>query len=220
MKKSSNKKGLYLFISFLLLFIVFTILVKVINVDTVGPKNSEVGFASLNKSFHDLFNYNETLYKISKILGYLSFLIIGLYGLVGLIQLIKRKSIFKVDKHILVLGAFYVIVLFVYAFFEIVIINYRPVLEKGVLEASYPSSHTILSICVCISSILVSKKVFKKNDFVGIFNFFTILLMFGIIVTRCLSGVHWLTDILGGIIISVSLCELFKYLLERIKNEK
>ena len=88
--------------------------------------------------------------------------------------------------------------------------NYRPVLEDGVLEASYPSSHTILSICVCASSLMISKDIFKKEKFTKILNICTYILMFGIIVTRVLSGVHWLTDIVGAILISLALCNLFK----------
>ena len=143
------------------------------------------------------------------------------YGLTGLIQLIKKKSLAKVDKELLILGGFYVVVLVVYFLFEKVVINYRPVLEKGALEASYPSSHTILSICVCLSSIMVASRIFKNKDFVKWFNVCTSLLMVGIVVTRLLSGVHWLTDIFGGILISLALCMLFHYLIGFVpKNKK
>ncbi len=200
-----------------IIFVIFTILVKVVDVGSVGPLGSEVGFSTINKSVHDLLSYNDIFYKISKYLGYVSFLIIGMYGIIGLIQLIKRKSIFKVDKNLLTIGAFYVVVLFVYALFEFVVINYRPVLENGSLEASYPSSHTILSVCVCFSSILVSKNIFKNKNIIKLLNIFCYILMFAIITTRLLSGVHWLTDIIGGILISYSLCELFRYLINKLK---
>lgn len=208
MKK--GKKNYIYFGILLLVFIAFTLLIKNVDVQAIGPENSEVGLATINDAFHGIFNYNELLYKISKYLGYISFLIIGLYGIKGLIQLIKEKNLFKVDKKLLILGGFYVVVLLVYILFEFVIINYRPVLEDGVLEASYPSSHTILSICVCASSLMISKNIFKKEKFVKILNVCTYILMFGIIITRVLSGVHWLTDIVGAILISLALCNLFK----------
>ena len=208
MKK--GKKNFIYFGILLLVFIAFTLLIKNVDVQAIGPENSEVGLATINDAFHGIFNYNELLYKISKYLGYISFLIIGLYGLTGLVQLIKEKNPFKVDKKLLILGGFYVVVLLVYVLFEFVIINYRPVLEDGLLEASYPSSHTILSICVCASSLMISKNIFKKEKFVKILNVCTYILMFGIIVTRVLSGVHWLTDIVGAILISLALCNLFK----------
>ena len=208
MKK--GKKNFIYFGLLLLIFIAFTLLIKNVDVQAIGPENSEVGLATINDAFHGIFNYNELLYKISKYLGYISFLIIGLYGIKGLIQLIKEKNLFKVDKKLLILGGFYVVVLLVYILFKFIIINYRPVLEDGVLEASYPSSHTILSICVCASSLMISKDIFKKEKFTKILNVCTYILMFGIIVTRVLSGVHWLTDIVGAILISLALCNLFK----------
>lgn len=217
---SSAKKNLTLFITFLTVFIGFTLLVKFVDVKSIGPLNSEVGLSSINGWARDLFSYNVLFYKISKYLGYISFLIILIYGIVGLKELIEKRSLFKVNKRILLLGVFYIVVAIVYFFFEKVIINYRPVLENGLLEASYPSSHTILSICVCLSSIWVSKYVFKNKDFIKIFNILTFLLMVGIVVFRVLSGVHWITDIVGGILISLALCYLFNMCISMIKEKE
>lgn len=212
--KNKNYDNLVNFMTFLVAFIVFTIIIKTIDVRSIGPENSEVGLASINDFIHNTFGYNDLFYNISKYLGYLSFLIIGLYGLVGLKELIQKKSIFKVNNKILLLGAFYVLVLSVYVLFEKVVINYRPVLEDGKLAASYPSSHTILSICVCLSSIMVCKSIFKNKDFVKIFNIGTLILMGLIVITRLLSGVHWFTDIIGAILISLALIYIFKYFIE------
>ncbi len=216
MKRSSLIKFFIVF----LLFILFTILIKTIDVEAIGPFGSEVGFSAINDAFRKIFPYSDLFYKISKYLGYAAFLIIFVYALTGLIQLIKRKSLFKVDKELYALAGFYALVLFVYVLFEKVIINYRPVLEKGALEASYPSSHTILSICVCVSSIMISKKIFKNKKYTNLFNLASGLLMVGIVATRVLSGVHWLTDIIGGILISVALCILFECVLQMISKKK
>lgn len=218
MRKRSYKKSFLMFAIMLAVFIIFTLLIKTIDVRAIGPEKSKVGFASLNDYFHNLFDYNKTFYKISKYLGYMSFLIIGLYGLVGLFQWIKRKCLAKVNKNVLILGAFYALVLVVYVLFEKIVINYRPVLEDGVLEASYPSSHTILAICVCASSIIASPRIFKKN--VKIFNILTGALLVGIVLTRLFSGVHWFTDIIGGILISMSLCYLFMGAVEYNKEKE
>ena len=218
--KNKNHDNLINFITFFIAFIVFTIIIKTIDVKSIGPENSEVGLASINEFIHNTFGYNDIFYNVSKYLGYISFLIIGLYGLVGLTELIKKKSIFKVNNKVLLLGAFYVLVLAVYILFEKIVINYRPVLEDGHLAASYPSSHTILSICVCLSSIMVSKSIFKNKDFVKLFNICSFILMGLIVITRLLSGVHWFTDIVGGILISISLIYLFKYFVEYKKNSK
>lgn len=219
--KNKNQNNLINFATYLISFIVFTIIIKTIDVKSIGPENSSIGLASINNGFHNFLDYNELFYNISKYLGYLSFIIILFYAFIGLKELINKKSIFKVNNKLLLLGAFYILVLAVYFLFEKVIINYRPVLENGVLEASYPSSHTILSICVCLSSIIISKYIFKNKEFVKIFNIVSFILMTLIVITRLLSGVHWLTDIIGGILISLSLIYLFEYFIEYdTKNRK
>ena len=130
------------------------------------------------------------------------------YGCLGLKQLIDKKSLKKVDKKIIYLGCFYVLMGLFYIFFEKVIINYRPVLLEGDLEASYPSSHTILAVCICISSIIMNRYYLKKN-LLKYVNISTAVLMLLIVVGRLFSGVHWLTDIVGGLLLSSALCYLF-----------
>ncbi len=215
---SNTRKNMTLFITFLILFIGFTLLIKFVDVKSIGPLNSEVGLSGINGWFRDIVNYNDLLYKISKYLGYVSFIVVFIYGVIGLKELIEKKSLFKVNRAVLLLGAFYILMLIVYFFFEKVIINYRPVLENGTLEASYPSSHTILSLCVSLSGIYASKYVFKNKNFIKIFNIVLILLMIAILAFRVLSGVHWITDIIGGILISLALCYLYKYFLENRKE--
>ena len=115
----------------------------------------------------------------------------------------------KVDYELIILGCFYILMMVVYIFFEKVIINYRPVLIDGVLEASYPSSHTILSLCVGLSSLIVSKRYFNKK-YIKQINMITVALMGIVLVGRLLSGVHWFSDIVGGVIISMTLLSYFK----------
>ena len=155
---SRNKRSFIFSGILFLLFIIFTVVVKIVDVHSIGPEGSLVGLATINNSFKDVLPLNETIYKVSEVFGYISLLIVAMYGIIGIKQLIERKSLFKVDRNILLLGMFYILVAIVYVIFEFVVINYRPVLLDG-LEASYPSSHTVLSICVCISSVIVSKSV-------------------------------------------------------------
>ena len=138
--------------------------------------------------------------------------------MIGLIQLIKRKSIKKVDREIILLGVLYVLMAVVYVAFEKVIINYRPILIDGELEASYPSSHTLLAICICISSIIVSKN-YVPEKYLKITNIITILLLLGVFAGRIISGVHWISDIVGGVLISLTLLMYF-YTLYDVKFKK
>ena len=186
---------------------------------SIGPKGSKVGFGTVNKYFKNLFTYNKTIYKVTEILGLIALLIVGIYALVGLVQLIKRKSLFKVDKRIYILGAFYVLVGLIYVFFEKVVINYRPVILDGKLEASFPSSHTILAICVCVSAIVMNKFYIKDESKLKLVNVFITILMILIVIGRFISGVHWFSDIVGGIIISSTLLSYY-FTLNRLFLER
>ena len=206
----SKRKKVFITTAILLaIAIVYTLLVKYYDVASIGPNNSSVGFSGINALIHKTFPYNETWYKITKYLGVVPFIICAYYGIHGLLQLIKYKSIKKVDKKLIYLLVFYILMGITYIFFEKVIINYRPVLEDGVLEASFPSSHTLLAVCICASSLLISKYYIKDKVYLKIFNKLTFLLMVILVVGRLISGVHWFTDIMGGIIISAFLVSVY-----------
>lgn len=214
-----NKKQ-KLLITVIILFgisVIYTLLVKYFDVNVVGEENVKVGFSTMNKFFYDTLGVSDTWYKITKYLGLIPFLICAYYGFIGIKQIIKEKSIFKVDKKILYLGIFYVVVLILYILFDKIVINYRPVLEDGVLESSYPSSHTMLAICICASSLLISKFYVPKK-YLKYFDNISFVLMILLVVGRTLSGYHWMSDIIGGIIISVFLVSVYKYTIYTEKN--
>lgn len=200
--------------------ILFTLLVKFVDVSSIGPDGSSVGFSTINNFFHNLIGVNMTIYTLSEICGYVPLLMVAGYGVVGVLQLIKRKSILKVDKEILAIGVFYVIVLAIYVFFEKVIINYRPTLIDGELEASYPSSHTILALFICGSTIILNRFRFKRIKAAQYENSLAFLFMGLVLVGRIISGVHWFSDILGGVIISVTLLYSFYNTLIYLKEKK
>lgn len=217
---TNTKRNTIISIVLIICAIVYTFLVKTVDVKQIGPDNTSVGFATVNEAVANKLPFNETLYKITKYLGYVSLAAVGAYALVGLVQLIKRKSLFKVDREIIALGIFFVIVLALYVAFEIVIVNYRPVIldsEVGV-EASFPSSHTVLAICVCTSVIMVNKKIFENVKGIKLVNIGALLVLFGTAIGRTLSGVHWISDIVGGVIISAALLMTF-YTVINAKNE-
>ena len=215
----NNKKRNFLISGILLLIaITFTILVKVVDVKQIGVNNSSIGFATLNQFIFETTGVNIIWYHITDWLGLIPVFMAIVYAFIGLIQLIKRRSIFKVDKEIILLGLYYIIVIALYVFFEKVIINYRPILMNGFLEASYPSSHTLMTICICGSSILINKKLFN-NKITKVINYLSIIIITITVVGRLISGVHWFTDIIGGILISSGLLMTFYSLLSIIKKE-
>lgn len=203
----------------IILAVIYTILVKIIDVAPIGPNNSEVGFSKINGFFHNLLGSNMTIYKITEILGIIPLLMAGIYAIIGLVELIKRKSLTKVDYEIYALAGLYVVVLGLYVFFEKCIINYRPILIDGVLEASYPSSHTLMALCICGSSIIVNKRIFHKKIF-NLENKLSIFLMITIILGRFISGVHWFSDIIGAIFISLALLSSFYTAISSFTHKK
>ena len=199
---NSNKK---LFISAavcFVIFVVFTIMVKTVNVMPVGPQFSAVGFASLNKAVAEKLPYNELMYDISEVLGYLAILTVGIFGLFGIMQLFIKKGFKNVDKDLYILCGLYACVLASYVVFEKLIINYRPVILEGELEASYPYSHTMMSVTFMLAAIQQFSMRLKKENTKRLVVISCYVIGIGIIVTRFLSGVHWLTDIIGALILS------------------
>ena len=208
-----QKKTKYSFIIgaiLLTLFLIWTVLISLLDVQAVGPENSEVGFATVNGAFHKLTGVNMWMYDLSDLLSLIPLGIIGAFGLLGLVQWIKRKSFFKVDFNILMLGAFYVIVMAFFVFFEIVELNYRPILIEGVLEASYPSSTTMLMMCVMPTAMMEFKRMIQNKKIANVLIILSGIFTAVMVLFRLISGVHWLTDIIGGAFLSAGLVLLYK----------
>ncbi|MBQ6670504.1 MAG: phosphatase PAP2 family protein [Firmicutes bacterium] len=213
-----GKSGKYLAASIALfvLFIAFTAAVCLVDVKAIGPQGSSVGLAGINGAFAEKFAYNETFYKLTKYLGYLAILVVIFFAALGIMELVAKKSIGKVSNGILMLGALYVAVAVFYVLFNKVIVNYRPVLEDGALEASYPSSHTMLAVCVFISAAVQISRGRGAAAFKKICRTVFWALAVIMVVGRTISGVHWFTDIIGGVLLSAALltayCASLSYL--------
>lgn len=199
--------------------IIYTLLAKYIDVQAIGPNDSLVGFATINNFMFNLTGVNMLWYDITDWWGFVPLFIAFIYAIIGLIQMIKRRSILKVDKEILGLGIYYIIVIGLYIFFETYVINYRPILMDGILEASYPSSRTLLSVCICGSSLIINKYLFKNKNFFKAENIISILSILVIVIGRFISGVHWFTDIIGAILISIALLKAFYIYVKSINKQ-
>lgn len=203
-----KKRNLIISILLLISSIIFIVLLKNIDIKCDAVNNSCIGFATLNQFIFNKIGVNMVWYIITDCLGIIPILISMVYAFIGLKQLIKRKSIRKVDKEIIILGMFYIVVISTYILFEKYIVNYRPILMDNYLEASFPSSHTLMTIYLCGSSIIINKKLFK-NTFTKIVNVISLFIIIITIIGRLISGVHWFTDIVGGMLISSFLLMLF-----------
>ena len=202
-----------------LAFFIFTALLCFVDIAPIGPNGSEIGFATINGAIFDTLGQNDFFYSISEITIYLAILVAAAFASLGAYQLIKRKKLFAVDKTILWLGVIYALAIFFYIAFEIVVIGYRPVLIDGELEAAFPSSHTMLVSTILISAIFAFNKLVRSLALRVTVSVTASIITAVTIVFRLLSGVHWFTDIVGGILLSAALVMLY-YALLSIKTKE
>ena len=205
-----EKRNLLTGVVFIGAFVLWTVLIQCVDVQAVGQNGTKVGFADFNVWFHQLTGVHMTLYTITDWLGLIPIFICLWFGVLGLLQLIKRRSLLKVDPDILLLGVYYVLVIACYLIFEMIPVGYRPVLIEGRLEASYPSSTTLLVLSVMptlwfqanrrVSNVMRRKAV---AVFVVTFSVF-------MVIGRLISGVHWATDIIGSVLLSAGLYMLYR----------
>lgn len=217
--KKAWKKAICLGSLFLGLFVIWTILIQIVDVRNLGQNGTEIGFAAFNIWFHQLTGVNMKIYTITDWLGLVPVFICISFGILGLVQFITRKSLLKVDKDILVLGIYYVIVISAYVLFEMIPINYRPVLIGGIMEASYPSSTTLLVLCVMASLAEQMNRRVRNHLVKRVVLILTILFSVFMVLGRCISGVHWFTDILGAIFLSAGLFYFYKGFVFMCKKE-
>ena len=203
------------------LFLLTIVLVKTVDVAAVGPAGTEIGLSHLNAGFHNLIGEHQFLYKMTNLLGFWAILCGVVFAVIGAVQLVQRKSLAMVDKQILALGALFVLLGIVYVLFEKVVINCRPILMEGetVPEASFPSSHTVLACVIFGSVAMLVKDYVNDNRTAALVQNACLVLMIVAVLGRLFSGVHWFTDILGGLFLSYALLQAFSGVLDKIKGK-
>jgi len=192
------------------LFLVLTVVVALVDVQPIGPLGSEVGLSTLNRWVFDRIGVHPAWETVTDLLGLVALACAAGFGVLGFCQLIKRKKLWKVDHELLVLGVFYCLVLSFYVLFEILVINHRPILIEGELEASYPSSHTMLIICIMSTAMMEFHRLLGQKKPVAL----TLEILSGLIlgvtvIGRLLAGIHWFTDIVGGALLASALVSLY-----------
>lgn len=209
MMKKNGKWYLLIGSVFLVAFVIWTALIQVADVQSRGQNGTNIGFATLNCWFHRLTDVNLTIYTITDWMGLIPIVVCLIFAGMGLVQLIKRRSLFRVDPDIIILGVYYVVVILAYAVFEIIPINYRPILINGVMEASYPSSTTLLVLCVMPTLIEQTQRRMTSSVWKIIITVLSVAFSVFMVIGRLISGVHWFTDIVGGILLSVGLFSIY-----------
>ena len=219
MKK--NRTLCFVALGFLASFVLWTALVCRVDVEPIGPHGSKVGFSAFNQAVHASTGCNMTLYNVTDWLGLVPIAVCLCFGTLGMIQWIRRKSLLQVDRDLLALGIFYAVVIGVFFLFEKLRINYRPVLINGILEASYPSSTTLLCLCVMPTAWIQIQARCRRRALRHILLCSIAAFTAFMVVGRWYAGVHWATDIFASLILSASLLLLFFGGLDAIcKKEK
>ena len=213
MEKKKNR-SLYAGIALLAAFACWTVLIRFADVRPAGPNGSRVGLALFNVWFHRAAGVHMPLYTVTDWLGLVPIAVCLGFAALGFCQMIGRRSLPKVDRDLLLLGGYYVLVIFGYLFFEAVPINYRPILIRGVLEASYPSSTTLLVLSVMPTLIYQVDRRCGTPAIRRIVTVCTVLFSSFMVAGRLLSGVHWATDIAGSVFLSLGLFMIYRHAVE------
>ena len=208
--KKSGKKLLGVGMILLAAFAIWTVLVQRVDVQPVGQNGTNIGFASLNCWFHKRTGVHMAIYTVTDCLSLVPIFICMLFAGVGFVQLIKRRNLFQIDFDLILLGIYYVLVIFGYMIFERIPINYRPILIEGIMEASYPSSTTLLVLSVMPTLNFQVKRRVKSTMMKNVIRAFSVLFSLFMVIGRTISGVHWLTDIIGSVILSTGLYLVYK----------
>ena len=191
-------------------FVLWTVLIQRVDVRPLGQNGTNIGFAALNTWFHRLCGVHMTIYTVTDWLGLVPIAVCLCFGGIGLGQLLKRRSLFRVDPDLILLGVYYILVIAGYLIFEMIPINYRPIPINGVMEASYPSSTTLLVLSVMPTLNFQAKRRIEnavlKRAVCAASSVFMLLMVLG----RTVAGVHWLTDILGAVLLSAGLFLLYQ----------
>ena len=215
-----NKNNLFVSGISGLLVMILIVLVRFVDVRPIGPEGTSIGLSRLNGFFFRISGVNILWYHITDWLGVAAILVAFLFAMAGFVQLIKRRSILKVDREILALGGLYIVVIGLYVLFEIMIVNYRPIIMPDGThpEASFPSSHTMLVCVIMGSAIMLIGKYVKEKRICRVLRGICAAIIGMTVIGRLIAGVHWFTDIVGGILISIFLLSLFSEVLKRTRR--
>lgn len=199
-------------------FVLWTVAVRYFDVAPIGPNGSMVGFATLNEWFRHLTGVHMLLYTVTDWLGLVPVAVCLCFAVLGVCQWVWRRSIRRVDADLLLLGGFYIVTISLYLLFESVVINYRPILIEGYLEVSYPSSTTLLTLCVMSTALMQCRRRLRDSVLRWVVTAVAMAFTAFMVLGRLISGVHWLTDIVGGVLLSSGLVAVYVNLC-RAKNE-
>lgn len=193
----------------LVAFSVWTVLIKTVDVRAVGADGVVVGLAGLNDWWWGLCGTKAVAKLLSDLVGYLVLVLLVGLAVWQVVVAIRGRSL-RLARHWWVLDGVIVALLVCYLVFELVVVNGRPLLVDGALKASYPSTHTLLfAVVLPLVAATVWREINNRPLRFTVAAVCGVLLVAGVIL-RAIAGVHWLSDIIGGLFLAATL--VFTYL--------
>ena len=204
----------------LVAFIVFTIIVATVDRSPIGPNDTVVGLSSLNGKVFNSLGTSKVWSRMTDALAIFAICVAGVFAVYGLVEWIKVKKLKNLDYKIWLLGLFYILVAIVYVIFQLIVINYRPTMFDEIPEVSYPSTHTMVVISIMGTAMVILPHIIKNKPIVFSLDILAMLVMYFMAFGRLMAGVHWLTDILGGIILGSFMIMLYLSMVQFIEYKK
>ncbi len=206
------KKQLFLLIGAILVSVIFTVLIKTVDVQPIGPEGSWVGLASINQVVRDTLGFNAAIAQVSDYFIAPIIVFAACYVVAAVIQLIKHK---KIDRELIWFGVALILLGIIYIIFEKLALNFRPVILSDKLEASYPSLHTLNAVALAGCIVLFNRRKLATTNARAsrILNLAVSMLALFVVLCRALSGVHWLTDIIGGLLFASVIISAYRLIL-------
>ena len=153
---------------------------------------------------------------ITNIILLTSFAIFTVFGILGLCQWHKSKSLKKVDKELLLAIIPFSLMLVTYVIFDkFFILNTRP---NGSGEPSFPSTHTMVVATIFFITAIILPKYIKSKTACAILDSMMLILLILVCVGRVLANMHWVSDVIGGLIFAVIFTTIYYLIIRRYKN--
>lgn len=199
MKKFIN---LYTILGCASLFL-FILLMILLNADkaVIAESGKEVGLSSINNLVK--YSYKENLDLMTDLLFYVTFTVVVFEGCLGIIQLVTRKSLFKVDKEIIIFGISLVVMVVLWLVFDHLLkINVRPIDAN---EGSFPSTHVMMATFLALAShaFICMKYETRLPKYLSLV--LAIIIISTITFGRVACGMHYITDVTGGLFMGLAL---------------
>lgn len=154
--------------------------------------------------------------KITDIILVAALAVFAVFAILGLCQWVKRKSLKKVDKPLLLsliplslMAATFII------FEKFLVLNTRP---NGSGEPSFPSTHTMVVATIFLLTAIILPNYIKSKTARVIMDIVMLLFIILVSVGRVLANMHWVSDVVSGLIFAVIFAVIYYLILRRVKH--